>query len=389
MKINRALWLMILVATAAGAWFSGERILYVASVVLFVLPVFSYILTFFMLKKLRVFQGVPKNVLKNDTSNLIVRLHNVWFLPFGGIEILIHADENAFIVPQSQFVPLNPFEKKELEIPFVISYRGHFELGIKSVLAIDITGLFKLNRKFDVQKPITSLPLVVDMADFPLAMNLMTQAHSRFDIRDEDYATISDIRAYQPTDSIKRVHWKLTAKRNEWLVKMFQSNALNSVTILLDSQRPALPPKEALALEDIIIETALGLAKFCLKKNMPVDMLTTEGHKACTRTAAEFDVIYQTAAELRFAPETAMSCPSILNSALIDASGYINAVIFTANLTAGLYERIINGANNGHYIAVLYFCPPTTPPDEDSEEIFRSLTEGGMPCFRLVPPSGS
>lgn len=378
--INRFIWAALILGALTGAWFSGERLLYLFAVVLLALPAASFIIAFFLLRGLKVSREQPVFVLKNRTETFLVGLHNATFMPLGSVEVLINADENAVNVLENQTVPLNPFGKRRLEIPFQIEYRGHYEFGLGAVQITDITGLFKLRRKFDANKTITSLPHVRDLSNFPLTMNLMTQASSRFDIRDEDYSIISDIRQYLPTDSIKRVHWKLTAKRNEWLVKNFQSNALNRVLIILDSTRLPLQPREMYALEDSIVENALGLTKFCLGKAMPVDFLTTEGQKVSAQTA-EFDLIYQAASELRFTTDTALNCNSILSHALNDATGYVNAVIITARLDTALYKRIVNEANNGHYIAVLYFSPPQ--PDEVSTEIFNLLNEGGMPCFSM------
>jgi len=380
--INRIFWLVILVGVGIGAFFSGQRILYLAAAVLLVLPFVSYVITFLLLRGLRVFRSQPNAVLKNETGVLNVRLHNNFPVPLGSVGVIIHADEHAISVLENQTVPIFPFGKQELEIPFQIEFRGHYRFGLAAVQVTDITGLFRLSRSFDATKQITALPQIADLSNFPLTMNLMTQASSRHDIRDEDYTTISDIRQYLPTDSIKRVHWKLTAKRNEWLVKNFQSNALNQVSLILDTQRISLPPRDTYELEDRMVEYTLGVAKFCLNKGMPIDFRTTQGNKSNARNAAEFAIIYHAAGGLKFESETALDTPSIISQELNDATGYVNAVIITANLTPELYERILHGTSNGHYIAILYFAPPEESPE--TQEIYKLLSETGTPCFRIT-----
>jgi len=382
--VNRFIWLALLLGMGVGAWFTGQRILYLTAVVFFVLPILSYIITLALLLGLRVFRSQPQAISKKAEGILSVAIHNNTPLPLGSVSVLIKADGDAISVLENQTVQINPFGRCRLEIPFVIEFRGHYNFGLAAVQVADITGLFRLQRTFDATKMITALPHVADVSQFPLTMNMMTQASSRHDIRDEDYSTISDIRPYLPTDSIKRVHWKLTAKRNEWMVKNFQSNALNLVSVILDTSRLDLPPRQTYAIEDSMVENALGLAKFCLGRGMPVDFITSCGQKINANKPAEFEIIYQTASDLRFTSTAKPNCHGVLSNTLTDATGYVNAVIITANLTAALYERIVKGTNNGHHIAVMYFA--TDEPDENGEEIFKLLTDSGMTCFRITAP---
>ena len=380
--VNRLLYAAFLLGTGGYAWISGERMLYVTFGVLAALPVISYVLTFFLLRGLQVTQLVPDAIIKNDTGLLTVRLHNTTPMPFGNVNVLVKGEDYAVEIEKEYTITLHPMRTTTSETEFKALYRGHYKIGLSAVSVTDMVGLFRLRRGFNKHVTLTVLPRVIELTDFPLAMNLLTQAHSRFDIRDEDYSTISDIRPYIPTDSIKRVHWKLTAKRNEWLVKIFQSNALNQVAMILDSTRLDLRPQELFALEDRMAEMSIGLAKFCLGKSMPVDFFATEGFKTKARGLPEFEIIYQAVAGLQFEPRPSLDCLNILSHVLNEATGYINAVIFTAKLDGELYERIINAVNNGHYIAVLYFA--TEFPDRDSEKICKLLTEGAMPCYRVT-----
>ncbi|MCL1846090.1 MAG: DUF58 domain-containing protein [Defluviitaleaceae bacterium] len=380
MTKQRFLWAVLFIGTCVAAYFSGERVLFFSATVLIILPAASYAISFLALCGIGIKHAQPEAVTKGEEAAITAVLHNRTPLPFSAVEVILNADENA--VRRTDDAPtilsLGAFARREMEIPFEVEFRGFYALGLRAIRVTDATGLFRLSRKLSGAQEILSLPQVAELADFSLASNLMTQASSRFDIRDEDYSTISDIRQYQPTDSIKRVHWKLTAKRNEWLVKIFQSNALNIVSIILDTTRMELPLREAYALEDALTENALAIAKFCLNRGMPVDFHTPQ--KTAAKTAAEFQAIYQTAAALRFAQDPAADPHAIISRELNNAASYLNAVILTSRLTAPLCERILNAANNGHYIALMY-CPPETPDDE-SEELCKIIVESTVKLIR-------
>jgi len=379
---NRIYWCVITIAVGIYAWISGERILYLAFAVLVFLPIISLIISVVLFKRIRVTQSVDSKVHKNMLGNLVVHIHNATPMPFGNVQCILECDPYAMEIIKGHNVILSPFRVTKLDINFRTNYRGHFNLGIKTLLAVDICGLFRLKKHIPMTIEITSLPIKKELTKFPLAMQLLSQAHSRHDIRDEDFATISDVRQYHPTDSIKRVHWKLTAKRNEWMVKVFQSNALNSISIIMDSQKLNTREKERLFIEDAMVEMLISFAGFCLDKQMPVDVKITDGTRANARAVAEYPTIYNSAAELRFDEKTNFDVLNILTHVLNEATGFVNLVIITARLNTELYERIQNAKNNGHLIIILFYS--CVMPDRDSENIFELLVEGGLPCYRFT-----
>ncbi|MCL2404765.1 MAG: DUF58 domain-containing protein [Defluviitaleaceae bacterium] len=379
--LNRVRYLVIWLLIGGVAWLYGERMLYVALAVFTVLPFITLIIAFIGLRTLKINYSLPHTVPKKEYCEITVSITNAIRIPFGRILCVFYSDDFAVSIQDTLVTDVGSLKPIDRTVEFNISYRGEYTMGIESLQTMDLTGLFRLNRKFNMDAKVIALPGIADMSNYPIANNLLTQAQSRHDIRDEDYATISDIRPYLPTDSIKRVHWKLTAKRNEWLVKNFQSNALHQITLIIDSKRIGREYTEQIVMEDRMIEVSLGLARHCLRRGMPVDYMAGEGHKTISRTPADFDAVYNTASVINFEESPALSPGAILAQCLNDAAGYVNAIILTARLDAPLYERIANAQNNGHNIAVMYFSPRS--PRRETENIFRLLEEGGSHAYRI------
>ena len=379
---NRILYVLVMIAVLVFAWISGERIAYISAIVLVALPVVSLVVTLVMLASLRVWQEIPKTVVKNQQADINIGFKNYSILPFSKVECTFITNEHAIETEDAKGVTLNAFSHSKIKIPFKAIYRGHFEVGLKSIVVTDFVGLVTLRRNYQKKQKLIALPQVVDLTSSPLTINLLAEASSPFDIKDEDYATISDVRPYVPTDSIKRVHWKLTAKRNEWMVKQFQSNGLNSVDIIVDSKRMPVHDTEMYQLEDKIVESAISLARFCLNKGMPVDFYSTGGGKTHASTPAFFDTIYTVAGEMMFEEKPPLSSVSVLSRLLNDAAGAVNAVIFTSLLDVELYERAVNATNKGNFVAIIYLAPSTE--SEEAARIFSLLTSGGLPCYKSL-----
>jgi len=382
---NRLTYGILFGAVCVFAWTSGERLAYISAIVLFAVPAVSCLVTAATMFWLRVEQDVPERIVKCDNGAIALRLHNPAPLPFTRLECVLAANDFAVEteagIDSNMRFSLGAMKKEEASIPFRILYRGEYQIGLRYIVATDYMGLFRLRRRYGTQRKILALPRIVDLSSMPLSLSLVAEASSRFDIRDEDYSVISDIRPYLPTDSIKRVHWKLTAKRNEWLVKMFQSNAQSHVSIIFDNLRLPIDEEQQIAIEDRMIENAVAFTRFCLNNGMPVDFFATDGNKSVAQNVAGFDTIYNLAGGLVFDTSPVLSPTSILAQVLNDATSNVNAIIFTTTLTTELFERVINATNRGSYTAIMYFS--TDDPTEESEQVYKLIDEAGLACYRI------
>ena len=78
-------------------------------------------------------------------------------------------------------------------------------------------------------------------------------------------------RDYIPGDSLKRINWKLSSKRRHLMVRQDEPIALARLSVVLDFRRAAgeLPPEQCFAMEEQIIETALGFLMLCARCGYP------------------------------------------------------------------------------------------------------------------------
>ena len=71
----------------------------------------------------------------------------------------------------------------------------------------------------------------------------------------------SDIRDYRPGDPLKKVHWKLSLRKGELLVRKFDEPILKEVLVLMDCSRPPSwgHPEAEADLRDALLETAASV----------------------------------------------------------------------------------------------------------------------------------
>ncbi|MGI6669310.1 MAG: DUF58 domain-containing protein [Acetivibrionales bacterium] len=115
--------------------------------------------------------------------------------------------------------------------------------------------MFKFRYNIFEPKNVTVYPRIVYLEKFRLKTDFMSETHSLLNSTDEDMTTVSDVRKYEYGDGLKRVHWKLTAKTGEIMVKKFQSTSQTNVLMLLDLQKNPYSFAENIVLEDSVIES--------------------------------------------------------------------------------------------------------------------------------------
>ena len=170
------------------------------------------------------------------------------------------------------FFPPSPFRPHEKRLSLNACHVGQYQAGIAALEIQDAFGLFRMRMKIqDAGGTLTVLPRPFDIekprittGDDGAAPLARTQ---------EDYNAPEDVRAYRPGDAMKRIHWKLSSRKRELLVRRFEMPAPPDTLILLDCDAPVggdhlTEGKECL--RDALCETAVSVARMQMADGSPV-----------------------------------------------------------------------------------------------------------------------
>jgi len=359
--------------------------MYMTLYALISMPLISLSFAFFTLFSIKVVQDTAsKTVVKGEKNQYILNIDSGFKLGFCTVRCKFVAEQFAIDTEASdKFINIRPLKGPHLlPVDFTAKYRGFYQMGLKQLEAVDFLGLFCLKRKMRTDFEIVAYPRVTELEHMGFAMHLLSKAPANLSIAQEDYADYTDVRPYAPSDPIKKVHWKLTAKRGEWIVKNYQSSVLNSMAILVDSEKRPLLYQNSIKLEDTMMEYAVAIARFCLRQQMPVDLLFGKSVRESGKHIGDFEAIYNVLANQNFTNEN-FNVLDALNGYLNDTSNNVNIVILTAVLNMQLYERILNAVRFGHYIAVMYVVPDSGAIDPASSAVFDRLQASGMNCIKI------
>lgn len=387
MKKSRILYICLLISALIFTYFNGGKIPYMMLYTIILLPVVSIVYMAAIYFRFKYGQELDKKfVTKGDKINFIFSISNEDFIIYPYMKVTFYGSHTIF---ENQFQVKNfslvPYTGKNFAFELQCNYRGNYEVGINSIELEDYFGLFKFKYNVFEPKYVTVYPRIVYLEKFRLNTDFMSEAHSILNARDEDMTTISDVRKYQYGDNMKRIHWKLTARTQEIMVKKFQSTSETNTLMLLDLQKNNYSPGDNIIIEDKLIESAVAILYYCLNKWIPVNLTFFSGkiQHLHAKNHQMFNEIYEILAKVKFSDD--VSAKDLLEIYTSNALRSTSVIVFTSNLDYDIYSQLHKTLNYGCDVSLIYVSPEkiTGVKDSDVEKILDTLPEIGINSYKI------
>jgi uncharacterized protein (DUF58 family) len=172
--------------------------------------------------------------------------------------------------------------------------RGVFPLGPTVLASGDLFGLFPVDRTVPPDGSLLVYPMMVQVRTFPSPPGLLPGGEALRRRTPQVTPNAAGVREYVPGDSLNRIHWLSTARREQLMVKEFELDPLAKVWIFLDAAREvqsALPYSlSALALdvlwhpstqvtlppstEEYAVSVAASLAQYFMQRGREVGLVS-------------------------------------------------------------------------------------------------------------------
>lgn len=145
---------------------------------------------------------------------------------------------------------------------FACPHVGVFPVGVSQITFSDCFGLFALRRKLrGALQSVAVLPN--SAASDPLPVSPGEGESTTTQRALSDHSVPEDIRAWQEGDELKRVHWKLSMRRQSLMVHTYETPQRPDALILLDVSQPQGAPRPALI--DALTEACAGTIEALLQ----------------------------------------------------------------------------------------------------------------------------
>lgn len=157
--------------------------------------------------------------------------------------------------------------------------RGLFRIGPAVIEASDPFGLVRRFRVDPEVRFITVLPRVVPLGQGqPLGHRPVHEVPRRRSLF-EDPSRFLGLRDYQPGDSLRRIHWRATARSGRLQVKVYEPAVLQGVLLAVEMGKAAWPEESDSTLE-LAVTAAASIADLVLGGGQSVALLSNGGDAA-------------------------------------------------------------------------------------------------------------
>ena len=258
-------------------------------------------------------------ILANDTSLLFPQIRAAFF---DGCTI-IHKDLAAA-----------PHQSQTIEMEFLFRHIGEYDVGF---LTARIYGLFGLlfipynnyRHQIVVMPRIEDLDRLLNIEKDEEAKQFMSSFQKSGNMESYD-----GVRPYVPGDSMKGIHWKLTAHAGKYMSRLNENPESYAVSIFIDLRRPeAVEKEESLCILDRVVESALAAANYCIKRNSTVRFVFNRDGQTVTQTVTNLGLLRQAAEKFALCGYcSVIPIENLLNGFQCTRQGSLNFIVCTPNL---------------------------------------------------------
>lgn len=208
-------------------------------------------------------------IAKTEESLLTLRLGNdAWWLALHcQMQLSI---SNAFLEHASTLtvqMPAKIHESSILTLPFRAVELGRYTISCDLLAVQDVMGFLYGRKKISLSKELFVLP--GQNAGGPIDVTgFLAGAAEREESgqKGNDFAQVSDVREYIPGDRFRDIHWKLSARQEELMVKERVSMAGSEMVLLLKLVKDPAQTEQ-------ILEFAWHLGQSFMTQRLPVCLL--------------------------------------------------------------------------------------------------------------------
>lgn len=324
--------------------------------VLIILSVLHAISYRFMINSSQII-NIKKIVFKNEIFNIRINIRNRGLFIYPCFTLNFIKDDLIIYDDQCCYYSLLSFKRICIDTQQRALFRGKYKVGIESVAVFDHFGIMQIVKRNSTPVYVTIYPQIVDLDTFDEKGHITQDMQGNVSNNSDNYGELSDIREYQDTDSIRRVHWKLSARTENLMVKNSFSILGRESEIILDLTKGdgEYTHLEKAWREDRLVETALSVCKYMDASKFNYDLLYSTDNYCEEIGSLElnaFERVYTFLAEVEF-NKTFNSFSFIDKINQKNFSG-TNIYIFTMNLSEQIKLCAEEFIHLGHRVTIIY-----------------------------------
>lgn len=379
MRKNRLIYTLLVVVCLIFSIVYKSRLSSVLLITVIAYPLIALALTAAQLLCIKAGFAETRGVYeKNRVFDIGVYISNQFVFAYAPVEVqcMLPDNETGLFATKRLFASLSPMGKTRISVACMHKYRGSFSAKIERIAVFDPLRIIRLSRKTACEMTLVFLPRKIKLGDLiPAASGERSLVQLNHLTGEKD--DFSHVRGYLSGDMLQLIHWKLTAKTDEFMIKQYEEINEQKALILCDMNIDATG-SSLLMKADSIIETAIAFALSASDSGLraTVDMGAADNSLVCDINGrSSFDRFYELMSVIPARIESA-DFPAMVTKNIRS-----NASVFFL-ITSRLSDELLKSASllaDGipHLVVLAYVNPAAVQVSEQYENrrfLFLNLT---------------
>ena len=293
--------------------------------------------------------------------------------PFVDVDITVPSDHAVRCESRRLTLSLAPFSLYEMKTPVVFSYRGRYEIGVKSIYVWDLLRIFRIRADIDSEAAVFVVPRRITLESAADTGSADVDSDSSKSVIGAERSEMNDVRSYRQGDHMKQIHWKLSSKQQELVTKEYTMNSGKTAYLLVDMY-PRWDSSDPEQCDDDVNEYAADTVVEC---TIAVALRELNNRNSCTmiwyddrsrsdvaiytmETPLDFEKVYPVIAT---APLSTTAHKISDLAALTDGARAIALLFVTPKLDVQIVSELIDACASSGISSVtgtlkVYYCPP-------------------------------
>jgi len=381
MKLHLTLPLAVFLMLLAVAVCTGSQLFLLLSLLILLVCAGAFLSVLLASATMEVDGALSETTIRRgDNLALALRIRHRGVLPIA--PILLELADPAGSSGREIRLKNQPHRVQSLRLPLHASHVGVFSVGLHAVVVEDLLRL--VSKRIPLEQ--TSYELVVLPQTFEVQPLKLAPGDPGSEIMaraTEDLNAPSDIRNYQPGDAMKKIHWKLSLRKGELMVRKFDEPILQDVLILMDCSRPPSwgHPQAEADIRDALLETAASVltARFASDHSFRLPLLGS--HPVDVEKSMGLPIALDYLARVDFSETDRFERVLSMESSRLRKVGCV--VVISARLNVTMVDIMIRMHRTGPNI--LLYLVTFAPEDENVLPLISRLKQSGLEVSYVTP----
>jgi uncharacterized protein (DUF58 family) len=238
--------------------------------------------------------------------------------------------------------------------------RGRYAVESSSAVLADPFGLERAEVRLAGGAALVVYPRLIELDELFSESGAHAQGGRRLLLRRPTGFDLHSVREYQQGESLRRVHWPSTAKRNQLMVKELEDEPRDEVAVVLDASAAFVagtPPDSSF---DMQVRAAGSILQTYARRGRRAVLVVNSASRESQALHAE-DGDWRRAFELLAAAEPTGHAPAaaLLAEGASPAARALDVTIVTSDLSTALVERLIQRSQSHRGVSVVHVDAPT------------------------------